>query len=61
MSGYAQYQARLSAINAETSRVERVAAQLNCSHEDAQTYLDLRDEGYSQHQAKVMAGLADPS
>lgn len=42
------------------SRVERVAVQLACTADEAQRYLDLRDEGYSSYQAKLMAGLADP-
>ena len=42
------------------SRVERVMVQLGCTAEDAQRYLDLRDEGYSAHQALLMAGLGDP-
>ena len=42
------------------SRVERTAVQLACTADEAQLYLDLRDEGYSSYQAKIMAGLADP-
>lgn len=43
------------------SRVERTAVQLACTADEAQLYLDLRDEGYSSYQAKLMAGLADPA
>jgi hypothetical protein len=31
-----------------------------CSEETAQRYMDLRDEGHSIEQAKLMAGLSDP-
>ena len=31
-----------------------------CTAEDAQRYLDLRDEGYTRHEALLMAGLIDP-
>jgi hypothetical protein len=31
-----------------------------CSAETAQRYMDLRDEGYPQYQALLMAGLSDP-
>lgn len=31
-----------------------------CSAEDAQLFIDLRDEGYSTYQAKLLAGIADP-
>jgi hypothetical protein len=31
-----------------------------CSAEDAQRYLDLREEGHSTYAASVMSGLADP-
>ena len=41
------------------SRIQRVADQLGCSFADALTYLELRDEGYSQYQAKLMTGLID--
>lgn len=44
----------------EEQRIERVMAGYRCSREDAIRYLDLRDEGYSQHQAAVMAGIKDP-
>lgn len=42
------------------SRLERVMKHYECSAEDAQRYLDLRDEGHSQYAASVMAGIADP-
>lgn len=31
-----------------------------CSADSAQRYIDLREEGYSSEQAKLMAGLSDP-
>jgi hypothetical protein len=34
--------------------------QFGCTQETAQRYCDLRDEGYSMEQAKLMAGLSDP-
>lgn len=39
---------------------ERIAQKYGCSIETAQLYLDLKEEGYSTYQAKLMAGLADP-
>ena len=64
MSHYAQYQARARSLlvqeKVELSRLKRVMAQLDCTVEGAQRYLDLRDEGYSQYEAKLMAGLGDP-
>jgi hypothetical protein len=32
----------------------------NASDETIQRYLDLRDEGFDQYRASLMAGLADP-
>lgn len=32
----------------------------NASDETIQRYLDLRDEGYDQYKAALMAGMADP-
>jgi hypothetical protein len=43
------------------SRVQSVMLRFRCDSESAWRYLDLREEGYSQYQASVMAGLADPS
>lgn len=40
--------------------VHNVMAHFGCTAEDAQRYIDLRDEGRSTFQAAVMAGLADP-
>jgi predicted ATPase len=40
--------------------VANVMQRYGCDAERAQRYIDLRDEGYSQHQALLMAGLADP-
>jgi hypothetical protein len=42
------------------NRIERVMVQLGCTTDEAQAYLELRDEGYSAYDAKVMVGLADP-
>jgi hypothetical protein len=42
------------------TRLERVMRAYRCTTDVAQRYLDLRDEGYSQYQALLMAGLADP-
>lgn len=41
-------------------RTERVMLQFGCDEADAQRYIELRDEGYNQYQASLMAGLADP-
>ncbi len=41
-------------------RTERVMLQFGCDEADAQRYIELRDEGYDQHAASLMAGLADP-
>lgn len=40
--------------------VPNVMRHFGCTADDAQRYMDLRDEGYGREQAKVMAGLADP-
>ena len=40
--------------------VPNVMYAYGCSAETAQRYVDLRDEGYSMAQAKLMAGLSDP-
>lgn len=40
--------------------VANVMAAYECTAEDAQRYIDLREEGYPMHQALLMAGLADP-
>ncbi|WP_313387616.1 hypothetical protein [Achromobacter aegrifaciens] len=45
---------------ADLERIERVMQEYGCSREDAERYLDLREEGYSQYQSAVMAGLTDP-
>lgn len=42
------------------SEVQRVMDRYGCDQEDAVKYLDLREEGYSQYQATVMAGIHDP-
>lgn len=42
------------------TRVGRIMAQYACSAEDAQRFIDYRDDGHGQHAAAVMAGLADP-
>jgi hypothetical protein len=39
---------------------EQIAEKYGCSIERAQYYLDLKEEGYSTYQAKLMAGLIDP-
>ena len=41
--------------------VEAIVAHYGCSTETAQYYIDLRDEGYPQEQALVMAGIKSPS
>ena len=41
------------------TRIERVIDQYSCTVEDARRYIELRDEGHSQYDASVMAGLAD--
>jgi hypothetical protein len=40
--------------------VPNIMQHYGCSQETAQRYIDLRDEGYPQHQALLMAGLSDP-
>jgi len=42
------------------TRLERTMVQLGCTADEAQGYIDLRDEGYSSYQAKIMVGLIDP-
>lgn len=46
--------------NAQQTRLQRVMETHRCSAETAQRYIDLRDEGYSIYQAKLMSGLIDP-
>lgn len=43
-----------------TRTVPNVMQAYGCSAETAQRYTDLRDEGYSMEQARLMAGLGDP-
>lgn len=43
------------------TRLGRIMTQFKCSSEDAQRYIDYRDDGYSHHAAAVMAGIADPA
>lgn len=40
--------------------VPNIMKYYGCSSETAQRYIDLREEGHPQHQALLMAGLADP-
>jgi len=40
-------------------RLARVVMTYECDVEDAQRFIDLRDEGHSTHAAAVMAGLRD--
>jgi len=40
--------------------VPNLMERYGCSAEDAQRYMDLREEGYQQHEALLMAGLSDP-
>lgn len=42
------------------SRRDRIMSHYQCSAEDAQRFIDLRDEGYSTYQSAVMSGLRDP-
>jgi hypothetical protein len=44
----------------EEARIARLMEHYRCSREDVRRYLDLREEGYSQYQAAVMAGISDP-
>lgn len=39
--------------------IPNIMGRYGCTAENAQRYLDLREEGYSQHQALLMAGLSD--
>lgn len=48
-------------ITPPPSALKRVMVQYDCSIEDAQCYLDLREEGHSQYVAAVNAGLIDPA
>lgn len=40
--------------------VPNVMRHFGCDADNAQRYIDLRDEGYSTEQAALMAGLSDP-
>lgn len=42
------------------TRQERIIAHYGCTAEDAQRFIDLREDGHSTYEASVMAGLADP-
>jgi hypothetical protein len=42
------------------ARIERVMSQYNCDADDAQRFIDLRDDGHGVYAAALMAGLADP-
>lgn len=46
--------------DAASRRLQRVTQHFRCGEENAQRFIDLRDEGYSSYVASVMAGLADP-
>lgn len=52
--------ARKGGLEMDEERIKRIMAAYCCDREDAIRYLALRDEGYSQYQAAVMAGLRDP-
>lgn len=43
-----------------TRTIPNVMRHYGCTADDAQRYIDLRDEGYTSYQAALMAGLADP-
>lgn len=40
--------------------VENVMKQFGVDRETAQRYCDLREEGYPQWQARIIAGISDP-
>lgn len=40
--------------------VPNVMAHYGCTADDAQRFIDLREEGFSTQQAALMAGLTDP-
>jgi hypothetical protein len=40
--------------------VPNVMRHFGCSAEDAQRFIDLREEGYGTYSAALMAGLSDP-
>lgn len=44
----------------DEKRIQNIMEQYKCNREDALVVIYLRDEGYSMHQATVMAGVADP-
>lgn len=44
----------------QSQRVRSVAAKFDCDLETAQRYLDLKEEGYTTYEAKVMSGLSNP-
>ena len=45
---------------ADAGRLQRIMDQYRCNADDAQLYLDLREEGHTGYEAAVMAGLRDP-
>lgn len=40
--------------------VPNVMQHFGCTAEEAQRYIDLRDEGHSSYASSLMAGLSDP-
>jgi hypothetical protein len=40
--------------------IPNVMHHYNCTAEDAQRFIDLREEGFDTYRAAVMAGLRDP-
>lgn len=42
-------------------RVKRIMEKYECAREDAERFIDLREEGHAVYQAAVLAGLADPN
>ncbi len=43
-----------------TDRTLRIMEAYDCSQQDAEYFLMLRDEGHSRYAASVMSGISDP-
>lgn len=43
------------------NHIKRLQEQYSVSAETVQTYLDLKEEGYTSYEARVMSGMSDPN
>lgn len=50
----------MDSLSYEESAISWTMRKYGCDQETAQRFLDLREEGYTMYQAKLMSGLGDP-